>query len=122
MAHAHSHAHRHGPSSVDVARGPVLVLLSLLALVALATVVGVVALWPDSGAVDKLRSQAQYAARGVTFQKATVTRVERTCPTGGDQGGSGQSSDQAGDQPGDQPSCGQIVTRVRNGPDAGSGG
>jgi len=112
MAHSHSHAHRHGPSSVDVARGPVTVLLTFLALIAIATVIGVVALWPDSHAVDKLRSQAQYAAPGVTFQKARVTNVQRACPPGADQGGSGT--------PGDTPSCGQISAVLTDGPDLGA--
>jgi uncharacterized membrane protein len=113
MGHAHSHAHRQGPSSVDVARGPVTVLLAFLALTAIATVIGVVALWPDAHAVDKLRSQAQYAAPGVTFQKAEVVAVQRACPSGDDQaGGSGA--------PGDTATCGQISAVLTDGPDRGA--
>lgn len=112
MARSHSHAHRHGPSSVDVARGPVTVLLAFLAAAAIATLVGVVALWPDAHAVDRLRDQAQYAAPGVSFQKATVQSVERSCPAGSDAGGS--------TVPGDAPSCGRISAVLQDGPDAGS--
>jgi uncharacterized membrane protein len=112
VAHSHSHAHRHGSAAVDVARGPVTVLLVVLAAVAVATVVGVVALWPNSGAVDTLRSQAQYAAPGVTFQKASVTAVQRPCPPGSNQGGSGA--------PGDQPTCGQLTAVLKDGPEKGA--
>jgi uncharacterized membrane protein len=114
VAHSHSHAHRHEPSSVDVSRGPVTVLLGLLAVAAIVTVIGVVSLWPDSGAVAKLRDQAQYAAPGVTFQKATVSKVERACPQPTEDPGAESPG------PGEAPSCGRIVAVLTNGPDAGA--
>ncbi|RNL75345.1 YibE/F family protein [Nocardioides marmorisolisilvae] len=112
MAHSHSHAHRHGPSSVDVARGPVTVLLTFLALTAVATVIGVVALWPDAHAVDTLRNQAQYAAPGVTFQKARVTAVQKPCPPDQGQGDPNTSGSSA--------SCGQIAAVLTDGPELGA--
>ncbi|MCW2753964.1 MAG: YibE/F family protein [Marmoricola sp.] len=116
MAHSHSHAHAHrdSPSSVEVGRGPLTVLIGFLAVVAVATIVAVVVLWPDSGTVDKLRSEAQYAAPGVTFQKARVTGVQKPCPQtpSGGQTGSGSQSRAT-------PTCGMITTVVADGPDAG---
>jgi uncharacterized membrane protein len=91
----------------------VTVLLGFLAVAAIATVIAVVALWPDSGAVAKLRDQAQYAAPGVTFQKATVAQVDRTCPETGDEGDDESAS------LGDGPSCGRIAAVLENGPDKG---
>ncbi len=114
----HSHAHRDGPSRVEVARGPLRVLAGFLILSALATVIAVVALWPDEGAVDKLRDQAQYAAPGVTFEKARVVAVEQACPTAGaqqDAGGSPEAAD-----PTATPTCGTLTARLTTGPDEGA--
>lgn len=83
MGHSHSHTHRHGSAQVPVARGPVTVLLVLLALAAVATVVGVVALWPDSGKVHALQAKAEYAAPGVRFLEAKVASVDTSCLTKG---------------------------------------
>src|SRR5687768_14291465 len=64
-----SHAHR-AASDVEVARGPRLVLLGALALAGLATIVGLVALWPDGAEVDEVTSEVSFAAPGVTFADA----------------------------------------------------
>jgi uncharacterized membrane protein len=118
VAHSHSHAHRHGPSRVAVARGPVTVLLCFLALAAIATVVAVAMLWPDAGKVSKLREQAQYAAPGVTFVKATVTDVQKACPAEGtDDAASGDAS---GSDPTATPTCGMVTATVKVGPESGS--
>jgi uncharacterized membrane protein len=79
-------------------------LLVLLALCAIATVVGVVALWPDSTAVSKLQDQAQFAAPGVTFQKARVTSVQKACPDA---------------EEGEDPSCGHLGTTLTTCPEKG---
>ncbi len=102
MGGSHTHARRDAAPSVALARGPVTALMILLGLCALATVAGVVALWPDSGAVSSLRSNAQFAAPGVTFQKARVTQVQRACPDGQD-----------------LPTCGHLSTVLTTGPDRG---
>ena len=106
MGGAHAHTHRHGGPDVDVARGPLAVLLGFLAVCAVATVVGVVALWPDSGTVNDLRDKARYAAPGVTFVKGTVVDVADPCPPG-------QTS-----EPGAS-SCGTVRVKVTSGPDRG---
>ena len=67
MGGSHSHARRDSPSTVALARGPVTALVVLLGLCAIATVVGVVALWPDATTVSKLQDKAQFAAPGVTL-------------------------------------------------------
>ncbi len=57
-----------------------LALLWALGLTAVATVVGVVLLWPDGGEVDDLRESVSFAAPGVTFPQATVDEAEPPCP------------------------------------------
>lgn len=76
-SHSHSHAHSHSHDHVDVAtaRLPRLLLFAFLAVVVVATVVGVAALWPDGK-----RPHAQYAAQGVTYPTATVVKVHVPCP------------------------------------------
>lgn len=103
MAHGHSHVRRDDPMKVDVARGPVTVLMAFLALCAIATVVGVVGLWPDSAAVGRLQDKAQFTAPGVTFQKARVEKVQPACSS------TKESS----------PTCGNLETVLVNGPEKG---
>lgn len=117
MAHSHTHLHREGPPNVEVARGPVRVLLGFLILSALATVVSVVALWPTGDSVSKLREQAQFAAPGVTFEKATVVNLRTSCPEPG--GGQDPESDLAQD-PTATPACGTVEARLTTGPDTGT--
>jgi uncharacterized membrane protein len=114
VSHAHSHAHRHGPSGVTVDRGPFVVLMTFLALCAVAAVIGVVTLWPDSGKVSELQDKAQYTAPGVTFEKARVVTVQPACatdasgtPIHGNTGGSGEAT------------CGNLGVVLEEGPDAG---
>ncbi len=78
-----AHSHRAVPDD-DVAIGGRVrgILLALLALVAVATVVGVVALWPDHAAVDRVRAGAPYAAPGVTTPDAEVLSLGPACPAG----------------------------------------
>ena len=64
---------------MTVARRPRLVLLGVLALVAVATVVGLVALWPDRAEVDRIADQVSFAAPGVTFPVGTVVEAQPAC-------------------------------------------
>jgi uncharacterized membrane protein len=93
---------------VAVARGPVTVLMVFLGLCAIATVVGVVTLWPDSGAVAKLQDKAQFTAPGVTFQKARVVMVQDPCPVDA-HGDAAQSS-----------RCGNLEVVLTTGPEKGT--
>lgn len=108
----HAHSHRHGPVRVPLARGPIAVLLAFLALAALATVIGVVALWPDGAKVDAVADKAQYSAPGVTFQAATVRSVSTTCPDAATTG-------EIPVTPGDAQSCGSVVAVLDEGPERG---
>lgn len=108
MAHAHSHARRGPSADVALARGPVTVLMAFLALCAVATVIGVVTLWPDSGEVHRLQRQAQFTAPGVTFQKARVTTVQKVCPADEQSATSGATD------------CGNIEAVLTTGPEKGA--
>ena len=112
MSHSHSHAHRHGPSRVALARGPIAVLLGFLALSAVATVIGVVTLWPDGAKVDALRDKAQFSAPGVSFVTATVRSISTECPAG-------ESIEAIPGTEGDRPSCGTVVAGLDEGPERG---
>ena len=110
MPHSHAHSHRRGDDAPDVAlaRGPVTVLLVFLALCGVAAVIGVVALWPDSGAVSRLQDKAQFAAPGVTFEKAGVESVQDACPAGD----KGQTAESA--------TCGNLEAVLDTGPEKGA--
>lgn len=101
---AGSHAHRAGPATVEVDPLPKRLLLSLLAVVAVLTVIGVVLLWPDDGKVDALGDDISFAAPGVTFPTAEVLTVEEPCPV---------------DEP-PADGCGQVTARVSEGDGSGT--
>lgn len=112
MAHSHSHSHSHrrrddGPG-VALSRGPVTVLLVFLGICAVAAVFGVVSLWPDSATVSHLQDKAQFAAPGVTFQKARVAKVQKACPPN-QQGETAESS-----------TCGNLEVVLTTGPEKGA--
>lgn len=102
---AHSHRASDGDDLV-VARTVRTILLSALAVVALATVVGAVLLWPDGGKLDAIRKQTPFAAPGVTTVTAQVVTVAPACPT-------------AKQTTGSTGGCGTIEVRVLDG---GGGG
>jgi uncharacterized membrane protein len=108
LAHSHSHVRRDDAPRVAVARGAVTVLMVFLALCAIGTVIGVVALWPDSGAVSRLRDQAQFTAPGVSFQEARVENVQDPCPAAADGSGGGSTT------------CGNIEAVLTSGPESGA--
>jgi uncharacterized membrane protein len=93
----------------------VTVLLGFLAVCAIATVIGVVALWPDSGEVSRLQDTAQFTAPGVTFEKARVTKVQKACPEGAENStgtGDGSAAGSTG--------CGNLETVLTTGPESGT--
>jgi uncharacterized membrane protein len=73
VGRGHSHSHR----AVDVrTSGPVTrLLLIVLALTAVATVIGLGVLWPSGE-----RPQTPYSAEGVTYPDGEVVRVGEACP------------------------------------------
>ena len=104
MGAGHSHSHRAG-DDFEVPRTRRLVLLWALGLIAVATVVGVVLLWPDGGEVNDVQDSVSFAAPGVTFPNATVEEAEPACP------------DLA---PADD--CGGVRATIAEGDDKGDGG
>lgn len=98
-------AHLHRASEGDdlvVGRTVRTTLLSALAIVAVATVVGVVLLWPDGGKLDAIRKETPFAAPGVTTVTGRVVAVAPACPT----------SKQATGSTGDAGGCGTIEVSV----------
>jgi uncharacterized membrane protein len=90
MGAGHSHSHRADRGTRDavvVPPGRRRVLLALLALVAAATVVGLVALWPDQGKVDEVGKDVSFNAPGVSFALGRIESVLPACPQGGSDGG-----------------------------------
>ena len=80
-----SHAHRDHTSDVPVQARSRLVLLAALALACLATVGGLVALWPHGDSAPS-RGAEQFTAPGVTFPHADVVETQPPCATQGPQG------------------------------------
>jgi len=83
------------------------VLVVLLAVVAVATAVGMWRLWPDDS--TKLPTLSAFAAPGVTFPHADVVSVQPPCALT-EQGSTDQP--EAGYRP--SPSCGHLTVRVRD--------
>lgn len=124
-AHGHS-GHGHGPLP-GIATSPRarIVTLAVLALVAAATLLGVVQLWPDYEKVGRLAEQTPYAIAGATFETGEVLGVDPDCTgansTTGDPnavGGSGSAVD-TGASEASEPACLQASIGIRSGPDAG---
>src|SRR4051812_7178594 len=108
MAGGHSHSHDHADLDAKVPVDPRarIVLIAVLGAAFVATVLGVVHLWPE-GKPQADASNA-FAAPGVTFPKARVESLQKPCPVNGE----GQSGNQA-------PTCGQGKVTVLGGPDKG---
>lgn len=77
--HRHAGGHGHGDPGVEVARGPRAVLLSALALAAVAAVAGLALLWPSGSEVDRITESVPFALPGVTFPAAEVDAVHPPC-------------------------------------------
>ncbi|MCD4523528.1 YibE/F family protein [Nocardioides sp. cx-173] len=105
MAHGHSHrAGTVGPE-VEVDWVPRVSLLGILAGIGVATLIGLLLLWPDRAAADDLQGSVGFAADGVTFPKAVVEEVEPACES-------------AEVSPAEE-QCGRVRATVDEGPDAG---
>ena len=76
MGAGHSHGSHRRAEPAPIGAGARRVLLALLGLVAVATVVGLVTLWPDSSALDDVGSRADFAGPGVTVPAAEVTALD----------------------------------------------
>jgi uncharacterized membrane protein len=79
--HGHGHGHAHGEApDLPVRRGPRAVLLSVLALAAVATVIGLVMLWPDPA---KAPARLDFFAPGDVAVQGTIESVSKPCATVG---------------------------------------
>src|SRR5688572_4304648 len=100
--------HTHGSVAADrlqVGGGARAVLLSFLAVAAVVTLVGLLHLWPEDRAVDRVGKGVEFAAPGVTFPHATITRILPPCPGG---------SPGEGQEPGKE-TCGKADVTVTSG-------
>jgi uncharacterized membrane protein len=114
-----SHAHSHGPDPDAPPPGPevlarrrraVVLMLLLLVPVGLATVIGLVALWPDGEPTRAQVAAQQFLPPGTTYVDARVASVDPgDCPPPGE-----------GGQPPEQLACAAVVVvEVLEGPGAG---
>jgi uncharacterized membrane protein len=110
MGGAHSHRHGDSDAEVDVSGTARTVLLVSLALAAIATVVGVVLLWPNA---DQQPPPSLYAGENVTFVGAEVISLSEPCPV--------KSSDDLAEPPAEEPAgpCNEMVAELSEGESAG---
>ncbi|MGN6721742.1 MAG: YibE/F family protein [Marmoricola sp.] len=95
--HSHGHGHQHGPPpSIEVGRSARIALVVFLIAVAVAVVAGAATLLATK---SNAHPSSPYAAPGVTFPKATVTKIGGDCPGG---------------------SCRMVTVRIDDGVDQGS--
>lgn len=78
MGAGHSHGSHRSTAATPVGSGATRALVGVLLLVAVATVVGLVMLWPASDALDDAGSRADFAGPGVTFPRADVESLAGT--------------------------------------------
>lgn len=79
MGAGHGHGSTHSPP-VAVPLASRRALLAVLLVAAVATVVGLVMLWPDGAKVDALAGRIDLAGPGVSYPHAQITRVDAGCP------------------------------------------
>jgi uncharacterized membrane protein len=104
-----AHSHRASDGNDVVVGGTVRTcLLAALVTVGVATVIGMVILWPDGGKLDAIRKGTPFAAPGVTTVTAEVTGVTPACPTSQAQSDSGSG-------------CGTIGVKIVDGAGKGDG-
>lgn len=113
------HVHGGPAPRVPVGRTARTVLLGFLALTALGTVIGLIALWPNESTVSALQQRAQFAAPGVQFLKAEVVAAEQGCP-GQDGAAADPSAGQVAPDPTAVPACATLTARLLQGPERGS--
>lgn len=115
MGHSHGHSHSGYPADMHDVPVPTrsrAVLLVTLAAFGVATVIGLMALWPDQAKVSAVGARVDYSAPGVTFPHAEITSVDPTCPE--EFVGSGDPNSETV-----QPACFMLHARVTTGPTEG---
>ncbi|WP_018158242.1 YibE/F family protein [Demetria terragena] len=108
--------HGHGtPAEVHVPRRARAVLIGTVVVLTVATIIGLILLWPSGEGAARSKAQAQYAQPGVTFPEATVVEMLPVCPEGGEQGGADPSADAEGNLSVPEPTCGAIRAKLDSG-------
>ena len=116
MGGTHTHT-QDRDSDVRVSVRARAVLLGLLAVFGVGTVLGLWVLWPDAERLDEAKAAVDYAAPGVTFPHAKVTKVLPGCdPTGALT--PGETLEDALAQGREAP-CGEVRAQVVDGVSAG---
>lgn len=111
MGHSHGRgpaAHRAEVKKVLVPTRSRAVLLTALVACGVATIIGLLVLWPVADKVDDIGAGVDFAAPGVTFPHARILSVDPTCP------GELEAGDPSGEAP--QPACVLIRATVTTGP------
>lgn len=76
------HNHSHDLPEARLSRAPRIILTAILVVAGVATLIGLVWLWPDTTKLDGLNNP--YAADGVTYLNAEVVAIEEGCESAGD--------------------------------------
>ena len=124
------HGHAHDSSAVgrvDVARTPRRILLGALILVGIATIVGLLVLWPYGGRAG-IPLTGSFAVKGTTFPTGEILRITPGCTTAGGSGsstaggtGDGAGTGSAGTSPaGAAGACAIAQVKILNGSRAGT--
>lgn len=79
MSHSHSHHIPKEALADVVSKTTKWLVLAFLAVVALATAVGILVLWPSSSAIAEIRSSYPQNAPGVSYHKAKIVDLENQC-------------------------------------------
>lgn len=101
--HSHSHSLREVGAGVRTPASMRYTTFALLALVALATLVGLVTLWPDYSKVAAVAERASFSAPGVTEARGQIMSVEDRCDAGPMAQPESQNSSEPGSAPGSPP-------------------
>lgn len=113
----HTHAHSLRDAGVGVRTAPALkiVTFSILILVALATLIGMVKLWPDYAKVGEISERADYLNEEVGYEQGQIIGVDACeAPPMAPQGPPGEESDSVV-----APACQLLSVGVQSGPDRG---
>ena len=107
---AHSHGSWFSRDDLRTAQGPRRAVLVILALLAVATIVGLIMLWPNQAKVEHAAAGAPQVAKDVTFPVATIEAIQNSCPG---YFASGTAEHLSG--PGDSRACQLAKVRVDSG-------
>ncbi|UOQ60161.1 YibE/F family protein [Leucobacter rhizosphaerae] len=109
--HGHGHSHDLPSSAVATSRVVRIVTFAVLAAVAIATVAGLVSLWPNGNQVSEVATQSGTTAQDVRYEEGEILGITEECAT------PGSPESDAGMSVGER--CITASVGVRSGPDSG---